>query len=556
MRRLLPFKNSRVLPSIEAMPAHVMMADGDGRVSHLTDAMKQLLAELEPALRRADPGFVFGGVVGRNLFECLDAIAGRKLARDALLDGEAASLLVGERWFELSATRLKDGRDRIIGFAVGWSDSTLQQRARELQARAQAVGRAQATIEFTMDGRVATANDNFFALTGYSPEEIVGQHHSVLVPRAERDTTAHRELWAALNRGEAQSGEFQWLAKADRTFWILATYVPIPGEGGSPSQVLVIATDVTRQKQEAAELAGCMAAISRSQAVIEFDLSGHILGANDNFLRALGYTLEEIRGRHHSMFLDPAESDSVAYRDFWANLGRGSCQSGEFRRIAKGGQDVWIQASYNPVLDSNGRPQKVIKFAMDTTAQVVARKKSEHVRGLMETVAAGAEELNASVSEIADAMVRSRDTVATAVTRVDAADEQAKRLSDAARSMSGIVEFIQEITGQINLLALNATIESARAGEAGRGFSVVAAEVKSLASQTRQATDKISSEIEAMNGISSDVLSSLGRIKSTIEDVSEYVSSTAAAIQQQSAVAGAMSASMQQAAAEAASIGR
>jgi len=256
------------------------------------------------------------------------------------------------------------------------------------------------------------------------------------------------------------------------------------------------------------------------------------------------------------MFVDAADRDSAAYREFWANLNAGKYQAGEFKRIGKGGREVWIQASYNPILDLNGKPFKVVKYAADTTTQVIARKRAESVRGMMESVAAGAEELNASVREISETMTKSRQTASEAVVKVDAADQQAQRLSSASESMGGIVELIGNITGQINLLALNATIESARAGEAGRGFAVVASEVKNLANQAKQATDKIGQEIGNLNGISADVVNALTAIKQSIQEVSEYVTSTAAAVEEQSTVTGEMSSSMQRAAAEAAGAGR
>jgi methyl-accepting chemotaxis protein len=237
-------------------------------------------------------------------------------------------------------------------------------------------------------------------------------------------------------------------------------------------------------------------------------------------------------------------------------LNRGDYQAAEYKRIGKGGKEVWIQASYNPIMDLNGKPFKVVKYATDTTDQVIARMKSERVRSMMESVAAGAEELNASVREISEAMVKSRNTATSAVDKVVSADSQAQRLSTAAQAMSGIVELIGNITGQINLLALNATIESARAGEAGRGFAVVASEVKNLANQAKQATDKITSEIDSLNEISGDVVSALEAIKHEIQNVSEYVTATAAAVEEQSTVTSEMSSSMQRAAAEAASIGR
>ena len=200
----------------------------------------------------------------------------------------------------------------------------------------------------------------------------------------------------------------------------------------------------------------------------------------------MGYSLAEIKGQHHSMFVEPNERNSPAYRQFWETLNRGEYQAAEYKRIAKGGREIWIQASYNPILDLNGKPYKVVKYATDITAQAIGRKKAENARGLIEAVAAGSEEMSASIREISETMAKSRENAKVATTRVDAADGQAQQLNAAAQAMSGIVEMIAGITGQINLLALNATIESARAGEAGRGFAVVASEVKNLANQAKR----------------------------------------------------------------------
>jgi len=419
-----------------------------------------------------------------------------------------------------------------------------------------AISRAQAVIEFNLDGTIITANDIFLKVLGYTLSEIAGKHHSMFVARSERESATYREFWASLNRGEFRSGEFKRFGKGGKEIWILASYNPILDDRGKPFKVVKFASDVTEQKLTAADFAGQIEAIGKSQAVIEFNMDGIVLNANENFLKTLGYALSEIQGKHHSMFMPSDQRDGEAYRAFWASLNRGEFQSGEYRRIGKGSKEVWIQASYNPIRDLNGEPYKVVKYASDTTAQVIARKKSETVRGMMEQVAAGAEQLNASVQEISVAMVRSKDTASAAVERVEVADQQAQRLSTAAGSMSSIVELIGDITGQINLLALNATIESARAGEAGRGFAVVASEVKNLANQAKQATDKIGSEIGNLNGISSDVVDALGAIKSAIQNVSEYVASTAAAVEEQSTVTGEMSSNMRRAAAEAASIGQ
>jgi methyl-accepting chemotaxis protein len=460
-----------------------------------------------------------------------------------------------EVWIEASYNPVLDGNGKAVMVAKIATDITAKKiRSMTDASKIAAISRAQAVIEFKLDGTVVTANENFCKTLGYSLAEIEGKHHSLFVAEAERNSSAYREFWAALNRGDYQAGEFKRIAKGGREVWILASYNPLLDESGRPYGVVKFATDVTAEKLKNADLAGQIAAIDKAQAVIEFNMDGTIVTANANFLGALGYSLAEIKGQHHSMFVDPSERDGAGYREFWAALNRGEYQAAEYKRIGKGGKEVYIQASYNPILDLNGRPFKVVKYATDTTRQVLVRMGNERVRGMMESVAAGSEELNASVREISEAMTKSRETAMSAVEQVSSADAQAQRLTEAAQAMSGIVEMINNITGQINLLALNATIESARAGEAGRGFAVVASEVKSLANQAKQATDKIGEEIGSLNSISGDVVSALGSIKQAINNVSEYVTSTAAAIEEQSTVTNEMSTSMQRAAAEAAAI--
>jgi methyl-accepting chemotaxis protein len=462
-----------------------------------------------------------------------------------------------EVWIQASYNPMLDRNGQVSKVIKFATDITAEKLASmEDTGMIAAIGRAQAVISFNLDGTVVTANENFLKTLGYSLGEIQGKHHSMFVEPAMRDSAAYREFWASLNRGEYQAAEYKRIGKGGKEVWILASYNPILDEKSKPFKVVKFATDVTQQKLRTADLAGQIAAIGKSQAVIEFNMDGSVLTANENFLHALGYSLGEIQGKRHSMFVDASERDSAAYREFWANLNAGRYQAGEFKRIGKGGREIWIQASYNPILDLDGKPFKVVKYAADTTAQVIARKRAESVRGMMETVAAGAEELNASVREISETMTKSRQTASEAVVRVDAADQQAQRLSAASESMGGIVELIGNITGQINLLALNATIESARAGEAGRGFAVVASEVKNLANQAKQATDKIGQEIGNLNGISADVVNALTAIKQSIQEVSEYVTSTAAAVEEQSTVTSEMSSSMQRAAAEAAGSAR
>lgn len=492
---------------------------------------------VEPAVRESVAYREFWGNLNRGEFQ---AGQFKRVAKDGR-----------EIWIEASYNPVMDKSGKpfkVIKFATDITAQKLE--SLEASGKVAAISRAQAVIEFNLDGTIITANENFLSTLGYALSEIQGRHHSMFVEAGERDGAAYRDFWARLGRGEYQAAEYKRVGKGGKEIWILATYNPILNDAGKPFKVVKFATDVTQQKLLAADSNGQMAAIRKSQAVIEFRMDGTILTANQNFLDTVGYMIDEIRDRHHSMFVDPIERSGAAYVEFWASLNRGTYQAAEYRRIGKGGREIWIQASYNPIFDLNGRPFKVVKYAADITAQAMARLKAERARSLIESVAAGSEEMNASIREISETMVKSRQTAESAVQQVETADIQAQRLTSAAHAMGGIVGLIGDITGQINLLALNATIESARAGEAGRGFAVVAAEVKNLANQAKQATDKISSEIEALNGISGDVVGALVSIKQAIEHVNEFVTSTAAAVEEQSTVTSDMSDNMQRAASE------
>ncbi|QUS38799.1 PAS domain S-box protein [Tardiphaga alba] len=456
-----------------------------------------------------------------------------------------------EIWIQASYNPLLDKQGKPAGVIKFATDITAEKRrSMEADGKIAAIDRAQAVIEFNMDGTIITANDNFLGVVGYALSDIQGKHHGMFVPAAERETASYRAFWDQLNRGDYQSAEYKRIGKGGREVWILATYNPILDERGKPFKVVKFATDVTRQKLISADTSGQIDAIDKSQAVIEFRMDGTVVTANQNFLDAVGYRLDEIKGKHHSMFVAADERTSPAYAEFWAKLNQGQYQAAEYRRFGKGGKEIWIQASYNPILDLNGKPFKVVKYATDTTALAIGRVKAARARALIDSVAAGSEEMSASIREISETMVKSRQTATSAAERVEAADAQAQRLNEAAESMGGIVELIGNITNQINLLALNATIESARAGEAGRGFAVVAAEVKNLANQAKQATDKITAEIDGLNGVSGDVVAALSAIKIAIEDVNEFVNSTAAAVEEQSTVTSDMSVNMQKAAAE------
>ncbi|WP_312023043.1 methyl-accepting chemotaxis protein [Stenotrophomonas sp. 278] len=240
----------------------------------------------------------------------------------------------------------------------------------ELEAQVTALHRVQAVIEFALDGTILTANDNFLQTLGYTLAEVQGRHHSMFVDPAQVQTAEYRAFWERLGRGEFDAGQYRRFGKGAREIWIQASYNPVFDSSGRAYKVVKFATDITAQKMQAADFAGQLAAINKSQAVIEFSLDGRILGANENFLATTGYTLDEVRGRHHSMFVDASCRESAEYRAFWEKLGRGEYDAEQYRRLGKGGREVWIQASYNPIMDMNGRAFKVVKYATDVTAQV------------------------------------------------------------------------------------------------------------------------------------------------------------------------------------------
>lgn len=237
--------------------------------------------------------------------------------------------------------------------------------ARQLEA----ISKSQAVIEFDMNGNILTANDNFLSTMGYSLPEIEGKHHSIFVGTDYKSSDEYHNFWKSLNKGEFQTGEFLRFDKNRNQIWIHASYTPIVDQYGVPTKIIKFATDITNEKLSTADYEGQLSAIKKSQAVIEFDLEGMILDANSIFLDTMGYSLEEVKGKHHSLFVEPEYKTSPEYQQFWANLKKGEYQSQEFKRIGKGGKLVWIQATYNPILDPNGVPYKVVKYATDITAQ-------------------------------------------------------------------------------------------------------------------------------------------------------------------------------------------
>jgi methyl-accepting chemotaxis protein len=469
----------------------------------------------------------------------------------------------------------------------------------DLRGQVKAIDRAQAVIEFALDGTIQNANKNFLEATGYSLEEVRGQHHRMFVDPVERDSEAYERFWKQLAQGEFQSGQFHRFGKGGQEIWLQACYNPIFDPSGKPFKVVKYCADITEQKRRAADFEGQVKAIDKSQAVIEFDLDGVIRNANGNFLRTVGYSIDEIRGKHHRIFVDASYAQSAEYRAFWEKLARGIYDAGEYKRFAKGGREIWLQASYNPIFDASGRLAKVVKYASEITEAKIASQRLAEIMSDIRTagveIQLSAEEIskgNASLSERVEAQAASLEETTSSMMRMtetvrenaenarkanelaQIACEHAERggkimtdavaamqvINESSRKIADIIGVIDAIAFQTNLLALNAAVEAARAGEQGRGFAVVASEVRSLAGRSAAAAKEIKELIQdsvtkigdgsrlveqSGNGLT-DIVASVKKVTNIVSDISAASADQAAGIEQVGRAVSSMDESTQQ----------
>ena len=355
---------------VDKISPAIMMIDRDFMVTYVNEPTRQLLKTHEAAFRSIWPSFDADKIIGT----CIDTFHKnpshqRQLLADTSRLPMRTEITIGNLKIALLVNGVFDAKNNFVGNMLEWRDVTTE---RLNTGMLDAINKAQAVIEFSVDGKIQHANENFLRAMGYSLDEIRGQHHSMFVDPAYKQSPDYRMFWEKLGRGEYDAGQYKRIAKGGREVWIQASYNPILDANGKAFKVVKYATDITQQKVQNADYEGQIAAISKAQAVIEFALDGKIIHANDNFLKVLGYTLDEIKGRHHSMFVDPAYRQGPDYRMFWEKLGRGEYDAGQYKRITKTGAEIWIQASYNPILDLNGKPFKVVKYATDITGSVKA----------------------------------------------------------------------------------------------------------------------------------------------------------------------------------------
>jgi methyl-accepting chemotaxis protein len=495
------------MAAFEHISGAVMFVDRDFKVTYVNAATRQMLSAHLEHFRKLFPGLDPDHIEGL----CIDVYHDRQNPRQ--VSGAAtdlprkSELRVGPLTFAVNAIANLDSRGKCLGTILEWADIT---ELRERTAIIAANSKAQAVIEFALDGTILCANDNFLNTVGYTLEEIRGKHHSLFVEPTYRDSTEYRLFWEKLRRGEFDTGQYKRIGKGGKEVWIQASYNPLLDPSGVPYKVVKFAADITAEKLRSADFSGQLSAVSKAQAVIEFKLDGTILCANENFLKTVGYTLEEIRGKHHSLFVDPLHRDSNEYRLFWDKLGRGEYDAGQYKRIGKNGKEIWIQASYNPIMDMNGRPFKVVKYATDVTAQVKnSQALDSAVRETQAMVQAAIEgdltrrisldgkagpiaALSESTNALVNAMMTLVEEIKTVSTEVHGGAEEisqgnmhlSQRTEEQASSLEETASAMEEMTSAVKQSADNASqanqLAAAARQRAEKGGSVVSAAVTAM----------------------------------------------------------------------------
>lgn len=414
----------------------------------------------------------------------------------------------------------KNGKPRKY-LGVRYDITKTEIERQNMKGMVDALNRSLAVIEFKLDGTILDANENFCKTMGYALDEIKGKHHSMFAIPAFAASHEYRAFWDKIGRGEFDAGEYRRIGKGGREVWIKANYNPIMDETGRPFKVVKFATDVTATNLRAADFEGQLNAIGKAQAVIEFKLDGTIVNANENFCKTMGYTLDEIKGKHHSMFSEPGYSGSPEYRYFWEKLNRGEFEAGQFKRLGKGGKEIHIQASYNPILDMNGKPFKVVKYATDITEQVIGARDMARVLGalakgdLTETVTneytgsykqvkidsnTAVDQLNQIIGQIREAS----EAITTAAVQIASGNQDlSQRTEEQASSLEETAASMEELTATVKQNADNA-----------RQANQLAATASKVALQGGEVVSQVVTTMSSINDSSKKIVDIIGVIDS------------------------------------------
>ncbi|MDO8827690.1 MAG: PAS domain-containing methyl-accepting chemotaxis protein [Methylophaga sp.] len=378
----------------------------------------------------------------------------------------------------------------------------------EVESLIHSIDASVATIRFSPDGIVEAVNDNFLAVIGYEKSEVIGQHHKLFCDAEYVKSSEYKGFWEDLRQGKKKAGTFKRLTKTHKTLWLEATYFPVINKDNKVTAVFKIASDVTNMDNKIRDLEAAFSALNRSMAIIEFTPDGHILNANENFLSTVGYSLNDIVGKHHRMFcFDQFYEENP---NFWSQISSGHFFTGQYERKHASGQTIWLEASYNPVLDDTGKVVKVIKFASDITSKIELNHKVMRAAEMSFSTAEETAQIAKNGAELLTTSVEMSNIILQHVSETSGNIEQ---LNAESKNIENIVSTINDIAEQTNLLALNAAIEAARAGDQGRGFAVVADEVRKLASRTSTSTDEIKEVVRKNRKLTHDVTQKMDSVK-------------------------------------------
>lgn len=406
----------------------------------------------------------------------------------------------------------------------------------------EALEKVAAVIEFDPDGNILSANSNFLKTMGYRLDEIQGKHHSIFCGPEITNSREYKDFWETLKSGQSMGGQFQRVRKDGKKIWLEASYNPLIDKLGNVYGVVKTASDITDFVTESNDQRGIVEAVDKSMAIIEFDLSGNVLKANRNFLDSFGYTIDQIKGKHHRMFCSKELAESPEYRQMWQQLNRGEFVAGVFERVHSSGSPMWLGGNYNPVYDNDGKLLKVVKIANDITQRV--NSENEATEAVYST-SIETEQVSKQANAVLNDMLENMNSVAE---EVKAVATNVSDLNNQSEKINSIVSTISAIADQTNLLALNAAIEAARAGEQGRGFAVVADEVRNLAARTSNSTAEINEVVNANGELTRRVSSSISstqdkagqaveliqQVVRVIEEINQGVQNVVKAVEQRS----------------------
>jgi methyl-accepting chemotaxis protein len=519
--------------AVDNVSSAIMMVDRDFVVTYLNNTAKAMLAKNAEHFRTLSPSFSPENIVGTRI-DMFDKRPGHQ--RDILADPKnlphRADIDVGPLKFSLCVNASYDLRGEYCGNVLEWADVTAIRKNEAQNAdfanQIAAISKFQAVIEFKPDGTIVSANSIFLETMGYRLEEIQGKHHRMFCDEAYRNSPEFVRFWEKLGRGEAEGGQFRRFGKYGKEVWLQASYNPILDIHGKPIKVIKYASDITPAKIQQVDSESQLAAISKFQAIIEFKLDGTIVTANQNFLNAVGYRLEEIQGKHHSMFVDPNFCQSLEYRQFWEKLGRGEPEAGQFRRFGKGNKEVWLQASYNPILDLSGKPCKIIKYASDITAhkQMEQMKRvMDETSRVMKALAEGdlrdqmngqydgdfttlAQAVNTCVTNLREMVGQIRSAASninTSATEIAQGNtDLSQRTEQQAASIEETASSMEELTGTVKQNADNARqanqLAASAREQAEKGGSVVSNAISAM-SQINESSKRISDIIGVIDEI-------------------------------------------------------